>query len=884
MTGVRGMSRKLLAGAVALALLLCSSAAFAQTGIKISGLPPGSTLAGPEEFPVVQSGTTVGITANQIKSFVGSGVPPIASGQLLANISGATTTPIGLSLSNYLDSVLSGTQGSVIYRSGAGWTALPPGLNGQIFASGGSGANPSWITVGGTGTVTLVNCGTGLTGGPITTTGSCALAPIGNNLGLVNTSGGGAAPIATSISSWMDSALGSTQGAIIYRNATNWVVLLPGTNGQFLETLGAGANPTWAAAVGSGTVTNLATGACLTGGPITTTGTVSGLNPVNPQTGTTYTIANGDQCKLVTFSNASSVAVGIPQAGGGGNFVAGWLVYLQNRGAGTVTITPTTSQIDGASTLTLNQNQGALLFSDGANYFSLRGIGSAGVTSVAAGLGLTTTPGTCNTGSITVTGTISECMAPNVKTGAYTIANTDQHSLLVFNSASSANFGLPQAGGGGNFLKGWSVCFENINTGLLTITPATSTIDGGGALNLAQNQGLCVYSDGSNYFTNRGIGSGGAVSITSLSSNLVFTPSPLTGSGTGAITTPINPQTGTTYAVVAADGGKLIEVSNAAAIAISLPVASTSGFGAGWGTAIMNTGTTLATITPTTSTITNATGPASSLILGPNQFAFIQSDGTNYQALIGDTNSAANNLTAHAGGGQGSALQLTARMSRVSTVTTSADSVKLIASYPGAWTVLTNSGANPMQVFGAGTDTINGVATGTGVSQLAGQTTLYWASAAGTWFSTSLGGSGSGTVNNCAATGDVAYYAASGTTVSCSTGLVMNATNILGYLGSVTTQSGTTYTLAAGDCGTIVRFNNAGAITVTLPNSLSIGCEVTAIQVGAGQVTFSAGSGATVVNAHSFTKTFGQNALVTLSVDANAGGASAHYELAGDGA
>jgi hypothetical protein len=44
----------------------------------------------------------------------------------------------------------------------------------------------------------------------------------------------------------------STQGAILYRGASGWVALTPGTAGQFLRTGGAAANPTWAAPSGSG--------------------------------------------------------------------------------------------------------------------------------------------------------------------------------------------------------------------------------------------------------------------------------------------------------------------------------------------------------------------------------------------------------------------------------------------------------------------------------------------------------------------------------------------------------------------------------------------------------------------------------------------------------
>lgn len=45
--------------------------------------------------------------------------------------------------------------------------------------------------------------------------------------------------------------LGSTQGNILYRNATDWTVLAPGTLGQVLSTNGAAANPGWISAPAS---------------------------------------------------------------------------------------------------------------------------------------------------------------------------------------------------------------------------------------------------------------------------------------------------------------------------------------------------------------------------------------------------------------------------------------------------------------------------------------------------------------------------------------------------------------------------------------------------------------------------------------------------------
>lgn len=92
---------------------------------------------------------------------------------------------------------------------------------------------------------------------------------------------------------------------------------------------------------------------------------------VNAQTGTTYTVLTGDYGKIVTHTNGSAIAVTLPQAGA--TFPANWFCFVENRGAGAVTITPTTSTIDGAASLILNQNEGVLIVSDGTNYFTMRG-------------------------------------------------------------------------------------------------------------------------------------------------------------------------------------------------------------------------------------------------------------------------------------------------------------------------------------------------------------------------------------------------------------------------------------------------------------------------------------------------------------------------------
>lgn len=93
------------------------------------------------------------------------------------------------------------------------------------------------------------------------------------------------------------------------------------------------------------------------------------------------------------------------------------------------------------------------------------------------------------------------------------------------------------------------------------------------------------------------------------------------------------------------------------------------------------------------------------------------------------------NLTAHAGGGKASALVLAARINHIGTVATTADSLLLPPALAGLTITIIHRGANAAQVFGQGTDTINGVATATGVSQSATTIASYYCPALGLWFS-----------------------------------------------------------------------------------------------------------------------------------------------------
>jgi len=94
---------------------------------------------------------------------------------------------------------------------------------------------------------------------------------------------------------------------------------------------------------------------------------------VNAQTGN-YGIAASDSGALITFKSSAAVAVTLPQASNSAitpgtlGFFNGWFCFVRNLGVGLVTITPSTSTIDGFASITLPTGHGGLIVSDGTNY------------------------------------------------------------------------------------------------------------------------------------------------------------------------------------------------------------------------------------------------------------------------------------------------------------------------------------------------------------------------------------------------------------------------------------------------------------------------------------------------------------------------------------
>ncbi len=98
-------------------------------------------------------------------------------------------------------------------------------------------------------------------------------------------------------------------------------------------------------------------------------------------------------------------------------------------------------------------------------------------------------------------------------------------------------------------------------------------------------------------------------------------------------------------------------------------------------------------------------------------------------------------IVARAGGGQALATPLSNEVNRITTVATAGDSVALPAAVAGLTVIVINHGANDVQVYGnaAALDTINDIATATGVRQMVSSEVIYSCTTTGKWYANGLG-------------------------------------------------------------------------------------------------------------------------------------------------
>lgn len=187
---------------------------------------------------------------------------------------------------------------------------------GQALKWSGTAWTPQ-TDAGGSGTVTSVGTGAGLSGGPFTTTGTISLADNGVTTIKINNNAITTAKILDGEVATTDLSDGAVTDVKVTSVAPSKLTAAGATTGQVLKWNGANWVPQADNGGGAGTVTSIATGGGLTGGPVTTTGTISiaddGVTSIKIADGS---ISNADinagaaivDSKLATISTAGKVS------------------------------------------------------------------------------------------------------------------------------------------------------------------------------------------------------------------------------------------------------------------------------------------------------------------------------------------------------------------------------------------------------------------------------------------------------------------------------------------------------------------------------------------------------------------------------------------------
>ncbi len=199
----------------------------------------------------------------------GGGVPTLNPGEILVG-NGTDNAQITVSQ----DATLNSTNGNITVQGFRGRpisTAVP--ATNSVYQYNGTQWAP--ILLAGGGTVSEVNTGTGLTGGPITATGMVSIADGGVGATQLADNAVTSAKIADATITGADIAATTITGGNIANTTitANKLAQSGATNDQVLQWNGTNWLPATLAAGGS--VTNVATGPGLTGGPISTTGTIA---------------------------------------------------------------------------------------------------------------------------------------------------------------------------------------------------------------------------------------------------------------------------------------------------------------------------------------------------------------------------------------------------------------------------------------------------------------------------------------------------------------------------------------------------------------------------------------------------------------------------------
>jgi hypothetical protein len=444
-----------LTGATNPAFTVDSSTASQVAGLKVTGAATAGTVA----VVVTDSGSNASLTVNAKGSgtigigSVSTGAVTITPATTITGVATLTAQPVLSSLTAnkpvFTDAskglVSTGTlaydqggtgqttyaAGDIVYASATNTLSkLAVGTTGQVLKV--AAGVPSWATDTTTGTVTSVGLSAPafltVGGSPVTTTGTLALTYSGTALPEAN---GGTAQTTY------------TTGDLLYASGANTLAKLAvGTTGQVLKV--AAGVPSWDTdSAGSGTVTSVdlsggTTGLTTSGGPITTSGTITLAGTLAPGNGGTGVANNA--ASTLTISGAYATTLTVTAATGVTLPTTGTLATL----AGTETLTN--------KTLT-----------------------SPTLTTPALG-----TPASGNLSSCTADGTDQvgfKNIPQNSQSAAYTLvlADAGKHIFHPSGDANARTYTIP-ANSSVAYSIGTAVTFINMTSQVVTIAITTDTM------------------------------------------------------------------------------------------------------------------------------------------------------------------------------------------------------------------------------------------------------------------------------------------------------------------------------------------------------------------------------------------------------------------------